>query len=793
MPLCPHIPTNTPHSYHIKKLFPMRLITLIVLILLHFNLFAQENYTLSGHVKDAQSGEEMIGAIVSIKEDNTIRATTNAYGFYSLTIPKGTYTVVVKYIGYQLFAQTIDLSQNISVNVVLKPSLVETNEVVVTGKKESDNVSGTQVGMQKIQINEISKIPVIFGEKDILKTLQLLPGVKSAGDGNSGFYVRGSNSDGNLILLDEAVVYNASHLLGFFSTFNSDALKDVTLYKNAMPANFGGRTASVLDVKMKEGNNQQFGVSGGIGLIASRLSIEGPIVKDKGSFLISGRRTYADMFLKLSSDATISKSSLYFYDLNLKANYQWSAKDRVFISSYLGRDNLGLGSTFGIDWGNATATLRWNHQFSPKLFLNTSAIYSKYTYNINLNTGSGDIGIKSMIDNYNLKEDFTYFLNPKNTISFGLQSTYHQITPGQLSSKDTSIIFRVLQNKYALENAVYVSNEMNISTRWRAIYGLRCSMFSLLGGGDFFTYNSKGEVTNTQSYADGEFIKTYLNLEPRLSVNYALTESSSLKLGFARNAQNLHLISNSTSSNPTDLWIPSSQNVKPETSNQTSLGYFKNFLDNQFECSAEAYYKSMSNSIDYKDAANTRANDKVEGELLYGIGRAYGVELLLKKKTGRLTGWVGYTLSKTEKKIEGINQNQWYNARQDKTHDISIVGMFDITSKWTISSTWVYSTGFAVTFPSGKYAMNNEVKYYYTERNAYRMPAYHRLDLGATYAIKKSATRESSLNFSLYNAYGRENAYSITFRESVTDPTKTEALQTALFRWVPAITWNFKF
>ncbi len=771
----------------------IRLSLLVVFILFCCHVFAQEKFTLSGHVKDAQSGEEMIGAIVSIKEDNTIHATTNAYGFYSLTIPKGTYTVIVKYVGYQLFAQEIELSQNVAVNLVLKSILVETAEVVVTGKKESENVTGTQVGMQKLQINEISKIPVIFGEKDILKTLQLLPGVKSAGDGNSGFYVRGSNSDANLILLDEAVVYNASHLLGFFSTFNSDALKDVTLYKNAMPANFGGRTASVLDVKMKEGNNQKFGLSGGIGLIASRLSVEGPIVKDKGSFLISGRRTYADMFLKLSSDAAISKSSLYFYDLNLKANYVLGDKDRLFVSSYLGRDNLGLGGSFGIDWGNATATLRWNHQFSPKLFLNTSAIYSTYTYNINLNTGTSDIGIKSMIDNYNLKEDFTYFLNPKNTISFGVQSTYHQITPGQMSSADTSIIFRVLQKKYAFENAFYVSNEMKINPRWRAIYGLRVSTFSLLGGGDFFTYNTKGEVTNTQTYADGEFVKTYLNVEPRLSVNYALTETSSLKFGFARNAQNLHLISNSTSSNPTDLWIPSSINVKSEIANQASLGYFKNFFDNQLEFSTEAYYKAMSNSIDYKDAANTRANDKVEGELLYGIGRAYGVELLLKKKTGRLTGWVGYTLSKTEKKIEGINHNQWYNARQDKTHDISIVGMFDLTSKWTISSTWVYSTGFAVTFPSGKYALNNEVKYYYTERNAYRMPAYHRLDLGATYSIKKSATRESSLNFSLYNAYGRENAYSITFRESVTDSNKTEALQTALFRWVPAITWNFKF
>lgn len=771
----------------------MRLSILAVLILMRFELFAQEKFTVSGHVKDSQSGEEMIGAIISIKEDKRIHAMANSYGFFSLTVPTGEYVLVVKYIGYQPFEQKIRLNQNIALDILLEATKFETEEVIVTGKKDSENVTGTQVGVQKLQINEISKIPVIFGEKDILKTLQLLPGIKSAGDGNSGFYVRGSNSDGNLILLDEAVVYNASHLLGFFSTFNSDAIKDVTLYKNAMPANYGGRTASVLDVKMKEGNNQKFGLSGGIGLIASRLSVEGPMVKDKGSFLISGRRTYADVFLKLSKDSTINKSILYFYDVNLKANYKLGSKDRIFVSSYLGSDKLGLGTTFGIDWGNTTATVRWNHQFSPKLFLNTSTIYSKYTYNIKLNTGTGDINVKSIIDNYNLKEDFTYFYNPKNTFSFGLQTTYHQITPGQISSSDTSLVFRVLQKKYALENAFYVSNEMKVSSRLSAIYGLRLSTFSLLGGGDFYTYNTKGEVTNTTTYANGAFIKTYVNWEPRLSVNYSLTETSSIKLGYARNAQNLHLISNSTTSYPTDLWIPSSKNVKTEISNQVSIGYFKNFAENNFEFSTETYYKTMSNVIDYKDAANTRANDKVEGELLFGIARAYGIEFLLKKKTGKLTGWIGYTLSKTEKQIDGINNNQWYNARQDKTHDISVVGMYDLSKKWTLSATWVYNTGFAVTFPSGKYMMNNEVKFYYTERNGYRMPAYHRLDIGATYTMKKSATRESSLNFSLYNAYGRENAYSITFSESETDPTKTDAVQTSLFRYVPSITWNFKY
>ena len=771
----------------------MRLSILAVLILMRFEVFAQEKFTVSGHVKDSQSGEEMIGAIISIKEDKSIHAMANSYGFFSLTVPTGEYVLVVKYIGYQPFEQKIRLNQNIALDILLEATKFETEEVIVTGKKDSENVTGTQVGVQKLQINEISKIPVIFGEKDILKTLQLLPGIKSAGDGNSGFYVRGSNSDGNLILLDEAVVYNTSHLLGFFSTFNSDAIKDVTLYKNAMPANYGGRTASVLDVKMKEGNNQKFGLSGGIGLIASRLSVEGPMVKDKGSFLISGRRTYADVFLKLSKDSTINKSILYFYDVNLKANYKLGPKDRIFVSSYLGSDKLGLGTTFGIDWGNTTATVRWNHQFSPKLFLNTSTIYSKYTYNIKLNTGTGDINVKSIIDNYNLKEDFTYFYNPKNTFSFGLQTTYHQITPGQISSSDTSLVFRVLQKKYALENAFYASNEMKVSSRLSAIYGLRLSTFSLLGGGDFYTYNTKGEVTNTTTYANGAFIKTYVNWEPRLSVNYSLTETSSIKLGYARNAQNLHLISNSTTSYPTDLWIPSSKNVKTEISNQVSIGYFKNFAENNLEFSTETYYKTMSNVIDYKDAANTRANDKVEGELLFGIGRAYGIEFLLKKKTGKLTGWVGYTLSKTEKQIEGINNNQWYNARQDKTHDISVVGMYDLSKKWTLSATWVYNTGFAVTFPSGKYMMNNEVKFYYTERNGYRMPAYHRLDIGATYTMKKSATRESSLNFSLYNAYGRENAYSITFSESETDPTKTDAVQTSLFRYVPSITWNFKY
>jgi hypothetical protein len=751
----------------------------------------EKKYAISGTMKDKKSGETIIGATLKVTELKNAGAVTNEYGFYSLTIPRGKYTLDISYLGFQKINFVIDLEKDTSINFFLEEAVADLKEVVVSSVRKDANVTNTQGGMEKLDVKEISKIPVFFGEKDIIKTLQLTPGIKAAGDGNAGFYVRGGGADQNLILLDEATVYNASHLLGFFSTFNSDAIKDVTVYKGTNPAQYGGRLASVLDIKMNDGNDQKYHIGGGIGLISSRLNLEGPIKKNKGSFLVAARRTYADVFLKASDKFKDNK--LYFYDLNMKANYTINDKNRIFLSGYFGQDKLGFGNSFGINWGNATGTLRWNSIISSKLFSNTSLIFSNYNYKIAISTSTNTIEIKSKIQDINLKQDFTYVASPKNKIKFGFNVVHHTITPGQITASNDSVNYAKLQNKQALESAVYISDEWTATDKLSFIYGLRLSSFSLLGAGNFYSYNDAGKVVDSTHYNAGSFVKTYVNLEPRVSICYLLGATNSIKGGYARNVQNLHLISNSSSANPTDLWIPSSNNVKPEISDQVSLGYFQNFKDNKFEFSTEVYYKNMQNQIDYRDGANTLANDKVEGELLYGQGRAYGIELFLKKKYGKFNGWVGYTLSGTERQIAGINNGDWYKARQDRTHDISVVGIYDLNKKWSLSASWVFNTGNAVTFPSGKYYIDNQVQYLYTERNGYRMPNYHRLDIGATWFRKKTERYESSWNFSIYNAYGRENAYTITFRQSETDPNKTEALQTALFRWVPSITYNFKF
>ncbi len=773
-----------------------KIILVTLFYLIGFISFSQvKKYTISGTIKDSSSGETVLSATVRVKELSGIGSTPNEYGFYSLTLTEGNYTLVVGSFGFVKQEIPVNLSKNISLNFnlskIVTEKVKELGEVKISATKENKNVSGAETGMIKMEVKDLEKIPVFAGEKDIIKTFTLTPGVKTAGEGNSGFYVRGGAADQNLILLDEAPVYNASHLLGFFSTFNSDALKEVTLYKGGMPAQYGGRTSSVMDIKMLDGNNQKFHASGGVGIIASRLSIEGPIVKDKGSFIISGRRTYADMFLKLSDKFKDNK--LYFYDLNLKANYKINDKNRIFLSGYFGQDKLGLGDLFGINWGNATGTVRWNSIISPKLFSNTSFIFSNYNYKISISANGLDIDIKSKIQDFNLKQDFTYIFNPKNKLKFGANAIHHTITPGQIVSTDTSFTFPILQDRYAWENAAYVSHEWNPNERLSLIYGLRVNDFALTGDGDFYTYDSLGQVSQTKHYNKNQVVKNYFNLEPRFTASFMLDEKSSVKAGYARNVQNLHLLSNSTSSSPTDLWIPSSNNVKAEISDQWSMGYFRNFDNNKYEFSTEIYYKNMQNQVDYKDGANTTANDKVEGELLFGKGRAYGIELFLKKKYGRFNGWISYTLSRTEKQIDGINNDQWYAARQDRTHDVSIVGIFDITEKLSVSATWVFYTGSAVTFPSGKYYIDGQIQWLYTERNGYRMPNYHRMDIGLTYYNKKTAKYESSWNFGIYNVYARENAYTITFRQSETDPTKTEAVQTALFKMVPSITYNFKF
>lgn len=754
---------------------------------------AQSKYTISGVVKDKKNGEEVISAAVTIQELSNVGTKTNSYGFYSITIPQGTYEIKVSSAGYAPLVQKIVLDNNMKLNFELDKSSTAIKEIKISSVRKDRNVKDAQMGMEKLNMTEIAKVPVLMGEKDIIKTLTLLPGIKTAGEGGGGFNVRGGAVDQNLILLDEAPVYNASHLLGFFSTFNSDAIKDVQIYKGAMPAQYGGRLSSVLDIKMKEGNNKKYSVSGGLGIIASRINIEGPIVKEKGSFLISARRTYADQFLRFAPDTNIRKAQLYFYDVNAKANYKINENNRIFLSGYFGRDKIGIANQFGIDWGNTTGTARWSHIINQKWFSNTSVIYSKYNYQIGVKSVQNNFEITSKIQDINMKHEVSYFANPKNNIRFGINAIKHTMVPGQLTTTDTLINPFKLQDRYSWENSFYLSNDWKPTEKIAINYGLRATNFTAVGKGDFFTFDNTGVLTNTTSYKDGEVVKNYFNLEPRASASYVLGNNNSVKAAYARNVQNLHYISNSTTGTPTDLWIASSINIKPEISDQISAGYFQNFENNNYELSIESYYKNMYNQIDYRNGANTQANDKIEGELLYGVGRAYGVEVLLKKKTGRFTGWMGYTLSRTEKKIDGINSNNWYAAKQDKTHDISIVGIYDINTKWNISGTWVYNTGNAVTFPSGKYYINNQVQYLYTSRNGYRMPAYHRLDIGATYTKKRSDNRESSWNFSIYNAYGRENAYTITFQDDPNDATKTQALRTSLFKWIPSITYNFKF
>lgn len=770
--------------------------------------FAQNNVTLSGNLKDSETGEDLIGARVMVSELPGVGALTNDYGFYSLSIAPGSYTIIIKSLGFKTAEVSIDLTGDKTYDreMVVEGRVFGT--VTVTGEKLDENITSAEMGVDKINMKDIENIPVLFGEKDILKTLQLLPGVKAAGEGSAGFFVRGGSADQNLILLDEAPVYNASHLLGFFSVFNSDALKDVKLYKGGAPAEFGGRLSSVMDIKMKEGNSKRLSVSGGIGLISSKLTIEAPIVKDKGSFIVSARRTYADVFLNFSQNEAAQNSTLFFYDLNAKANYRLGKKDRIFLSGYFGRDKFGFDDQFGFDWGNATGTFRWNHLYGDRLFGNTSVIFSNYNYKIKFGSGDETFQIGSEIQDLNIKEDFDFYINSKNTMSFGGNIIHHTFRPGEIETgSDIGFALNDIENRYSLESAAYISNEQKIGKRWKIVYGLRYSNFTQIGPGDIFSYDLDGNVTDTTAFGDWEPVSSYHGLAPRFSSNFSIDEKSSLKASYARTYQFIHLVSNSTSASPTDIWIPSSNNVEPQVADQVSVGYFRNFYDNMLEFSGEIYYKDMRRVIDYRDGAEVTLNPTVEGELLYGVGRAYGLELLLKKRRGKFTGWVSYTLSRSERKFDEINNGDWYAARQDRTHDVSVVGMYNFTDRLTVSATWVYFTGNAVTFPSGKYELDGQIVNLYSERNGYRFPDYHRLDLGLTLDSKKFKTAldpesgkeiqiekrfESSWNFSVYNAYARENAYSINFRENE-ETGQTEAVQLALFKIIPSISYNFKF
>ena len=770
----------------------MKMLLAISLLSTAQKTFAQKKITISGTITSKISGESIIGASIKVLNSN-YGTTSNEYGFYSLLLPPASYQIVYSAVGKTPDTLNINLSASIEKDISLTDANYELAAVTVTSSKASGrSISGSQMGIEKLSVQEAKNIPVIFGEKDLLKTIQLLPGIKTASDGNSGIFVRGGTTDQNQIILDEANIYNASHLFGFFSTFNSDAIKDIAVYKGAMPAQYGGRLSSVLDVRMNEGNNQNTSVSGGIGLISTKLNVEGPIQKNKSSFLITGRRTYADLFLKL--DDEFKNNQLYFYDFNAKLNYELGKKDKLYLSGYFGKDALGFNEQFAINWGNGTGTLRWNHIFNSRLFLNTSLIFSNYNYEFRVKNGTNDIKIFSQIRDWNLKQDYQYSINNQNSLRFGWSSIYHVIRPGEITGNATSSINDKIQDKrYSFENAVYASNVFKPNNKLTITLGARLSAFNVMGGSNFYNIDDAGNIKDTLKYAKGKVVKTYYNPEPRVSVGYMLNNNASIKAAYTRNAQYMHQITTSTGSNPLDKWASTSNIIQPQISNQYSIGYYANILHNNYEFTAEAYYKDMEHILDYRNGADVFLNETVESQLLFGKGRAYGMEFMLKKKTGKLTGWISYTLSKTERKINGINNNKWYNATQDRTHDIAIVGTYQLNKKWTLSGNFVFYTGNAVTFPSGKYQVNGQTAYYYNSRNADRMPNYHRLDFGATMQLKKTKKWTKELVFSLYNVYGRENAFAINFKDNKDNPNKTEIVRTSLFRWVPSISYNFKF
>ncbi|MFA9388343.1 MAG: carboxypeptidase-like regulatory domain-containing protein [Prolixibacteraceae bacterium] len=752
--------------------------------------FAAPGASINGKVTDASTGEDLIGATLYIKSLGT-GTITNTYGFYSLSVPQGKYQLSVSFLGYQTYIIELKLDTDQSLNIELTPNDTELQEVTVYTERKDHNVSSTEMGVEKMSMKQMETIPVLLGEKDVLKTIQLLPGISSVSEGSSGFSVRGGDVDQNLILLDEAPVYSASHLMGFFSIFNSDALKDMSVYKGGIPANYGGRASSVLDITMKDGNSKNFAASGGIGLISSRLTLEGPIIEDKMSFIISGRRSYADLMGK-AINVIDNDMNLYFYDLNAKLNYKMSDKDRIFLSGYFGKDDFGFGD-MGTNWGNTTGTLRWNHVFGNKLFSNTTLLYSDYNYGFNMGT---DMYMSSGIEDLSLKQDFTFYKNPENTMKFGFNTARHKFNPGELQfdnegAESTTDI--VLDKKQAYESAIYFTNNQKFNARLSADYGVRLSMFNQVGEGWNYGYNTANERIDSTYFDSGEVMQNYFGFEPRLALNYRLTNASSIKASYNRMSQYMHLLSNSTSGQPTDTWVPSTALVKPTIVSQYSVGYFRNFLDDQLEFSVESYYKDMQNVNDYENGADLMLNADVEAQILMGKGRSYGAEFYLKKKYGKLNGWISYTLAKTENKIEGINNNNWYNAGYDKTHDFSIVANYELNKKSSLSAAWVYSTGNAVTFPSGMYQYDGKIVEYYTERNGYRMPDYHRLDLNYHLKGKEHKNFNTSWDFSVYNAYNRKNAYTITFQESETNPGQNEAVKLSLFGIIPSITWNFKF
>ncbi|MFD2823925.1 TonB-dependent receptor domain-containing protein [Lacinutrix iliipiscaria] len=784
---------------------------LFILSVFCFNsIHSQNKFTLSGTVSEIASNETLIGVNILIPELKT-GTTTNEYGFYSITLPEGNYKIIISYIGFGDVIETIALTENITKNYSLAEASESLDEVVITENIERLNIKKPQMSVNALSSNTIKQIPVVLGEADVIKAITLLPGVTNAGEGSSGFNVRGGAADQNLILLDEATIYNSSHLFGFFSVFNPDAIKDLKLYKGGIPARYGGRVSSVLDIYQKEGNSNAFHANGGVGIVSSRLLVEGPIKKEKGSFLLGGRASYAHLFLPLFDIDNVA----YFYDLNTKISYKINKNNNVYLSGYFGRDVFSINDSFENTYGNSVLNFRWNHLFSDQLFSNLSLIYSDYYYGLNLDFI--EFNWNSGIRNFNLKYDFKHYLSDKIKLQYGLNSIYHKFNPGEIepSTSTSGINFQKLIDKYAFENAIYLDVEHKLTEKLTASYGLRYSSFLRLGQKELNLYENdtpvifnqdlqiyeKADPIDTESYSRSQTIKSFGNFEPRLALAYQLNENSSIKGSYNRLSQYLHLLSNTSSPTPLDVWAPSGKYIKPQILDQIALGYFRNFKDNLFSLEVETFYKKVKNRIDYIDGADLIANDAIEQVILNGRARAYGLEILFRKNEGRFKGWLAYTLSKSEQQTPGrttietgINNGDWYNTPYDKTHDVSFTGSYELNKKWKLNANFLFQTGQPVTYPNGQYEYNGVTIPSYTNRNEFRLPSYHRLDVSANYTPKPDKKKgwQSYWVFGVYNLYNRRNAASISFREN-RDTGTNEAVRLSIFGIVPSVSYNFKF
>lgn len=787
----------------------MKNILVTLLLSLFVSVSLGQEFTIKGKVKVKSKDEAIAFANVYVVELEK-GTQTDLDGKYSLSLPKGEYTIRVSFVGYKTTEQKIEVKGNMKLNLDLDDSGEVLDEVEVKGEKDDDKLKDPTGGIVKMDVKEMAKIPVIFGEADVIKTIQLMPGISSAGEGSSGFYVRGGSADQNLVLVDDAPVFNPAHLLGFFSVFNSNALSTVELFKGGISPKYGGRLSSVLDVSMKEGRMDRWGVEGGIGLISSRVTVEGPLAKDKASIVLSGRRTYADLFLGLSNDPTFSSSKAFFYDLNGKITSKIGKRDKITFSGYFGKDVMKYSDIFAFDYGNATATGKWNHVFNSDFYMNTSFIFSDYVYNIEIESATDTkFKIKSGIRDYQYKMDFVKKIGKWNTLIFGGNAIFHHFRPGEITSQSDFINDSKVEERYAWESGIYIGDQMRIGQLLNIDFGIRMSMYNCFGPATEYLWDDSGTVTDTIYREKNKTYKTYIGWEPRLNLSFMINEKMSIKAGYNRNYQYMTLLSQTGSGQPTDVWVSTSSYVKPQIGDQVSLGYFANFgKDNMFEASVEVFYKYMQNQLDYRNGAQILFNQQVEADLLQGIGYSYGAEFFVKKRKGRFQGWIGYTLMRSRRKIPGINGGEEYSARQDRIHDLNIVLMFDITERITISSTFVYNTGDAVTWPAGKYEVDGQLVPYYASRNASRMPDYHRMDLGLIINDKKFKMKKNketgekekvekrfrgSWAISIYNVYARQNAYTVSFEENPDNPGQFRAKQLALFRIVPSVTWNFKF